>query len=89
MSPITTTKGFLHQALNIPDSGGSIPIAEIIRQLSRGQILTTSLFRPLSKAKISSLECCRFGNIPDSKFWLWKVAEIIMLLESDLWKVAE
>ena len=35
------------------------------------------------------MECRRIGKIPDSKFWLWKVAEIIMLLEFDLLKVAE
>ena len=35
------------------------------------------------------MESCRIGNIPDSKFWLWKVAEIIMWLECDLLKVAE
>ena len=35
------------------------------------------------------MECRRIGKIPDSKFWLWKVAKIIMLLEFDLLKVAE
>ena len=35
------------------------------------------------------MEFCRFGNILDSKFWLWKVAELKMFIEFDLLKVAE
>ena len=57
---LSQTDGYLILKL----SRGNIPIAEIIGQLSKGQILTTFLFLPLSKAKILNLECCRFGKIP-------------------------
>ena len=35
------------------------------------------------------MQFCRFGNIPESKFWLWKVAELKIFIEFDLLKVAE
>ena len=63
----TALKSYKNQ--RIPHlSKGNFPIAEFIRQLSKGQILTTLLFRPLSKPQISSLECCRFGEIPKATF---------------------
>ena len=67
---------------------GNIPIVEFIRQLSRGQIPTTFYFRPLSKTKISSLECCRFGKIPKVTFQaiVYLNREVILTIYSIFFK---
>ena len=61
-------ESFTASLLELMVKFGTFLLVEFIRQLPKGQIPKTFYFRLLSITKISTLECCRFGKIPEVTF---------------------